>query len=366
VWGVPVGIKFAAHFDKSYPACFIRFMDRTQAVKSILGNTLMQEIVAIRLDTLWRMIGLVQRGFLPDIHEEGATGKFDNKGAIFIPGGLIPHDVDEKPIDYQRQSGWDGAAFRRTLRRAMKYDNATLLFPDGMAMGVNLDSGFFSRAARRINTFKKAAFRRKSRIGPKMSLEISSDDIVRSHTPTYITPPFGARTRISTCIAAALVEPPLYFAYLKTEFNLSGKQAEAVMEAVDLAQEPGRAKDGSALYPPYVVVCHDTRYKNSALTGMTRILGIGKFGEFATFTLERLGRRTVNELKRKGLEPEQVETMAAADDIRVLGMLRIYAQTNPGKRSPQYDLYVVSPRKDLELDAAAIESEARKRYAIGA
>jgi hypothetical protein len=341
-------------------------MDRQHAIKAILGNTLMQEIVAIRLDTLWRMIGLVQRGFLPDIDEEGATGKFDNKGAIFIPGGLILHDVDENPIDYQRQSGWDNAAFRRTLRKAMKFDNATLLFPDGMAMGVNLDSGFFSRAARRINTFKKAAFRRKSKIGPKMSLEISSDDIVRSHTPTYITPPFGARTRISTCIATSLVEPPLYFAYLKTEFNLSGKQAGTVMEAIDQAQEPGRAKDGSALYPPYVVVCHDTRYKNSALTGMTRILGIGKFGEFATFTLERLGKRTVNELRRKGHDPDQVEVMAETDNIRVLGLLRTYSQTNPGKRSPQYDLYVVSPRKDLELDTVAIENEARERYSIGA
>ena len=339
-------------------------MDRPHAIKAILGNTLMREIVAIRMDTLWRMIGLVRRGFLPETDEEGATGKFDNKGAIFIPGGLILHDVDENPIDYKRQSGWDRSTFGRTLRKAMKFDNATLLFPDGMAMGVNLDSGFFARAARRINTFKKAAFRRKSKIGPKMSLEISSDDIVRSHTPTYITAPFGARTRISTCIASALVEPPLYFAYLKTEFNLSGKQAEAVMEAIDQAQETGRAKDGSALYPPYVVVCHDTRYKNSALTGMTRILGIGKFGEFATFTMERLGKRTVNELKRKGHDPDQVETMAEADNIRVLGLLRIYAQTNPGKRSPQYDLHVVSPRKDLELDPDAIEGEARDRYNI--
>jgi hypothetical protein len=339
-------------------------MDTAHLIKSILGNVLMQEIVAIRLDTLWRMIGLFQRGFLPDIDEEGATGKFDNKGAIFIPGGLILHDVDENSIDYKRQAGWGRAAFSRSLRKAMKYDNATLLFPDGMAMGVNLDSGFFSRAARRINTFKKAAFRRKSKIGPKMSLEISSDDIVRSHTPTYLAPPFGARTRISTCIATALVEPPLYYAYLKTEFNLSGQQAAKVMETLDHAQEPGRSKGGDLLYPPYLVVCHDTRYKNSALTGMTRILGIGKFGEFATFTLERIDKRTHNELKRKDLDPDRVEAVAEAGDIRVVGLLRIYAQTNPGKRSAQYDLHVVSPRKDLELDIAAIEADARRRYDI--
>jgi hypothetical protein len=250
------------------------------------------------------------------------------------------------------------------LRKAMKFDNATLLYPDGIATGVNLDSGFFSRAARRINTFKKAAFRRKSKIGPKMALEISSDDIVRSHTPTYITPPFGARTRISTCIATTLVEPPLYFAYLKTEFNLHGQAADAAMAAIDQAQEPARDRKGRLLYPPYIVVCHDTRYKNSALTGLTRVLGIGKFGEFATFTLERIGRRTANELRRKGFDPDKVETMAEAGDIRVVGLLRIYAQTNPGKRSAQYDLHVVSPRKDLELDIAAIEADARQRYDI--
>jgi hypothetical protein len=326
----------------------------------------MREIIAIRLDTLWKMIGWVQAGSLPDINEEGATGKFDNKGAIFIPGGLVYCDVDEKPIDYASEPGWNTAVFRRKIRAAMRYDNATLLFPDGVATGVNLDSGFFSRAARRINTFKKAAFRRKKKIGPKMSLEIGSDDIVQSHTPLYMTGPFGARTRISTCVAAALVDPPLYFAHLKTEFNLDSDQAQRAMNGIDQALEPGRCKKGDLLYPPYIIVCHDTRYKNSALTGLTRILGIGKFGEFATFTLERIGRRIVNEFKRKGYDPDQVETMAEAGGIRVVGLLRIYAQTNPGKRSAQYELHVISPRKDLELDIAAIETKARRRYAISA
>ena len=339
-------------------------MDRTVVIKAILGNVLMREIIAIRLDTLWKMLGWAQTDSLPDIYEEGATGKLDNKGAIFIPGGLIYCDVDEKPITYSPEPVWDAAVFRRRIRAAMRYDNATLLFPDGVAPGINLDSGFFSRAARRINTFKRAAFRRKKKIGPKMSLEISSDDIVQSHTPLYMTEPFGARTRISTCIAAALVDPPMYYAHLKAEFNLDAEQARRVMNGIDQALDPGRGRKGNLLYPPYVIVCHDTRYKKAALTGLTRILGIGKFGEFATFTLERLGRRNVSELKRKGFDPDQVETLAEAGHIRVVGLLRIYAQTNPGKRSAQYDLHVVSPRRDLDLDIAAIEAKARRRYAI--
>jgi hypothetical protein len=41
---------------------------------------------------------------LPKIDEEGATGKFDNKGTIFIPGGLVYRDVDEQNIRYNTRA----------------------------------------------------------------------------------------------------------------------------------------------------------------------------------------------------------------------------------------------------------------------
>ncbi|MBT3805034.1 MAG: hypothetical protein HOG03_10595 [Desulfobacula sp.] len=66
----------------------------------------------------------------------------------------------------------------------MQYDNATLLFQDGIAKGINLDSGFFSKAARTINIFKKAAFRRKKKISPKILMQLDSEDIIKSHCPT--------------------------------------------------------------------------------------------------------------------------------------------------------------------------------------
>jgi hypothetical protein len=56
--------------------------------KEIIDNVLMRELIAIRTDTLWRMLSLLNRGQLPGVNEEGATGKLDNKGAIFIPGGV--------------------------------------------------------------------------------------------------------------------------------------------------------------------------------------------------------------------------------------------------------------------------------------
>jgi hypothetical protein len=135
--------------------------------KAILESVLLKELIAIRTDTLWRMLFLFQQGQLPNINEEGATDKLDNKGAIFIPGGLIYQDVDEKQISYEPFGTLNEASFREKIRASMRYDNATLMFPDGLAKSINLDSGFFARAARRIYTLKTAAFKRKRKIGPR-------------------------------------------------------------------------------------------------------------------------------------------------------------------------------------------------------
>ena len=119
----------------------------------------------------------------------------------------------------------------------MQYDNATLLFPDGIATGINLDSGFFSKAARHIYTFREAAFRRKKNIKDHIYFSVISDDIIRSHCPTYIDPPYGSRTRISTCVSIGLTDPHMYFAYCKTEFNLSRRRLETFAARLDTAQE---------------------------------------------------------------------------------------------------------------------------------
>jgi hypothetical protein len=206
--------------------------------KAIIGSLLLRELIAIRTDTLWRMLSYLQQGQLPEINEEGATGKLDNKGAIFIPGGLIYQDVEENQIAHEPLRTLTEAGFREKIRASMQYDNATLMFPDGLANGVNLDSGFFTRASRRIYTFKRAAFKRKKRIGRKNPLDINSNDIIRSHSPNYMHAPYGARTRISTCVSIGL-------------------------------------------------------------TGLIRILGIGRFGEFSTFSLERLNKQLTREMKRK-------------------------------------------------------------------
>ena len=115
-----------------------------------------------------------------------------------------------------------------------------------------------------------------------------------------------------------------------------------------------------------VTVCHDTRYKQNNLVGLTRLLGIGKFGEFATFSLEAIDKTLAGELKRKKQGFTDEELFASHAGMRVLGILRVYAPTNPGKRSPRYTLHVLSPAKDLGLNLEQIEKAARARYHIDA
>jgi hypothetical protein len=333
-------------------------------MKTIIENELIKEIISIRIDSLWNMIAQKVEKRLPEIDEEGATGKFDNKGAIFIPGGLVYKDVDEQNVRYENCKKISGTEFRDRIRSTMRFDNATLLFPDGLAPSINLDSGFFSRCARQILTYKKAAYRRKKTIGRDIANEVSADDIIRSHCPPYMKPPYGARTRISTCISIGLVDPPMFFSYCKAQHNLSAEQSDRFAQKMDRAVEPAISENGESLFPPYVIVCHDTRYKENSYTGLTRILGIGKFGEFATLTLEEVSKPLMDELRRKKQEFKPEDCCAEYEGSSFVLILRIYAPTNPGKRSRNHKLRLISPQKELGLDTAQIEKEARKRYHI--
>jgi hypothetical protein len=133
---------------------------------------------------------------------------------------------------------------------------------------------------------------------------------------------------------------------------------------LNTAQEGAVQPDGKTLYPPHVIVCHDTRYKENSLTGLIRILGIGRFGEFSTFTFESINKQLIGELKRKGIEFTDEHIFAEYGEVQVLGLLRTYGQTNPGRRSLKYRLDLLSPEKDLGLDLKAIEDLAKERYRI--
>ncbi len=330
------------------------------SLKQIIGNELMKEIIAIRLHTLRHLIQHYEKGIMPGVDEEGATGKFDNKGAIFIPGGLIYQDVDERFIRYEPYDGKISAeSFRARIRKAMRNDNATLLYPDGIASAINLDSGFFSRAARRIYTYKKTAFRRTKKIGSNRAFQISSDDIIKSHCPTYMKPPYGARTRISSCASVGLIEPPMFYVYNKTELNMTSKRARRFVEDLDSVRDRTLSTEGRVLFPPYIIVCHDTRYRKNNFTGLTRVLGIGKFGEFATFSFESLNNQLMGELQRKKVSINEKDYAAFVEGRPILPIVRIYEQTNPGKRQPKYQLYVLSLQRDVEMDQTVLSGNAK-------
>lgn len=318
--------------------------------KFLLDNELMREVITIRTDTLFRMLEQDRIGYFPGTEEEGATGRYDNKGAIFIPGGLIYQDVDERFIRYDSFGRISGADFRQKIRAAMRYDNATLLYPDGIAASINLDGGFFSKAARRIYTYKRAAYRRVKRITNNNAIEITADDIIKSHCPPYMKPPYGARTRISTCTSVGLIDQPMYFAYNKTELNFSQKQSQRFIDDLDRTRDHAVSSDDTILYPPCIVVCHDTRYKENNFTGLTRILGIGNFGEFATVTFEAYNKQLSSEIKRKKISFCLDDRFAIHRGVPIFGILRIYNRTNPGKRSKQYTMHVISPEDDFGLD----------------
>jgi hypothetical protein len=158
----------------------------------------------------------------------------------------------------------------------------------------------------------------------------------------------------------------MYFAYCKTEFSLSRRRLDSFAARLDTAQEHSKLADGTVLYPPYVVVCHDTRYKENSMTGLVRILGIGRFGEFSTFTFEIVNNQLIGEMKRKKIVYGEEHIFAEYGGIRVLGVLRTYEPTNPGKRSLKYRLDLVSPEKDVDIDLDRIAEQARERYQIKA
>ena len=156
----------------------------------------------------------------------------------------------------------------------------------------------------------------------------------------------------------------MYFAFCKTEFNPSKRRLKKFAEMLDTVQERREMKSRKTLFPPYVVVCHDTRYKENNLTGLIRILGLGRFGEFSTFTFESPNNQLVGELKRKKVEYGQEHIFAEHGGVKALGVLRTYEPTNPGKRSQKYRLDLILPKEDVGINLAHIAKRARKRYQI--
>ena len=114
-----------------------------------------------------------------------------------------------------------------------------------------------------------------------------------------------------------------------------------------------------------MVTCHNTRHRETNYTGVTRISGFGKFGEFATVTLEEATTELLHECEAGRAQFSSDEIVATHDSTRVVGVLRVYPRTNPGARLLKgVTTMFFSPEKDLGLDLDAITAESRRRYKV--
>ncbi len=331
----------------------------------LLDNVLMREILSVRIDTAWRMLHLEAEGRLPPPDAEGATGELDNKGALFVPGGLVFDDSDRKPIKPDRTGMMSAATFQRRIRAAMRHDNATLLYPDGIALGTNLDNGFFADIAGSILAFKQSAHKRRPPFEPKPVERIDSIQITRSHCPTYVQPPYGSRTRLSSCLAVCLMETRMYYVACRKEFGLRGeKEEQAVWDNIRDARKPILGKQQVPLAPACIVVCHTTRYRERNLGAITRLLGYGKFGEFGCLTLERASAALLSECNLTAKQIPQRFVVAEHNGTKVAVVLRTYEQTKPGRRKRRTHAQMVAVGEDLSVDLEALAQEARQRYPL--
>jgi hypothetical protein len=329
-------------------------------IKNIVDNELMKQIISARIDTLWHMLSLKKEGKMPKIEFEGATGRYDNKGGIFVPGGIILEDSDETQIEYTKRK-FTSQEFRDEIQTAMKFDNATLLYSDGIATGVNLDNGFFARVSKNIMKTKKAAMRRKKTVFPA-NLSFSSDDVTKSNIPTYIPKPYGSRTRLSSCLSLGLIGAPLYYTLSCDHYNLRKEDKVKFGQNIDNSLKTVVSEDGYNLFAPQIVVCHDIRYFPANQVGLTRMLGIGKFGEFATLSIEEARKSLLNKADEKREHYKDEEIVADYMDKKYVCVIRKYPKTNIGKRVNKFTTSVLSPEKDLGINLEQITEEGKKYY----
>lgn len=333
--------------------------------KELLGNELMKEIVKIRIDTLWNMLAMQARGRMPPIDAEKATGDFDDKGALFVPGGFVLQDWEGNPIVPVSFEDRGADAFRAMLRHAMRHDGAHLIFHEGLAPSVKLGNTSFAKIAASILENKNEARRRRTGTGERRPARLSSADISRSYCPTHMTAPYGSRTSLSSDLSACFTEPRMYLLHTEAYFSMRREDADRLWLGIKASRQPVLGKGDVVLAPPMLVTCHSTRYREDVFVGLTRISGYGKFGEFATFTLERSTTELLHELEVNRTQWSAEDYVAEQGDVQVVAVLRTYPPTNPGARLLKgVTSSLVSVEKDLGLDLAAITAQARKRYGV--
>ncbi|MFW6014082.1 MAG: hypothetical protein ACOCQG_02815 [Candidatus Nanoarchaeia archaeon] len=333
--------------------------------KELIGSILIATVLEARVDSLWKAIRDKQKGSLLEKNMEGATGFYDNKGGLFIPGGFVYEDSEgDTPSidDYFHHKTTD--EFRGLVFSAMKKDNATLIFHDGISKGVNLDNGFYIKGAKAIINYKKGSNKRKKRLELEENHRISSRSITRSYSPPYMHE-YGSRTMLSACIGYFLQNPWGAYERFIDHFKLGGAEQETLFENVSSSQLPVKSRDGKVLAYPNIVVCHDSRIREKNMVGMTKIIPPGKPGSFSTITVEPAYKDLLAEMGNRKPVFSQSDYVASYKNDNYVMVMRSYTSPrNFGKRSPHKSTTLISPEKELGINLEKINEEARQRYGI--
>jgi hypothetical protein len=339
--------------------------------KELVGTVVMDEVISVTLDACWKMLDYRKKGIMPKPEEEGATGDLNNKGALIIPGGIVPVDSDQKKVSItpymsSSRSGFSKAdGMRLCIREGLRYDNATLLYHDGYAVGVNLDNGFFNKMSRQIFTMKTLARKKRNKMPSEQQPDIDSSMVSISQCPRFMKNVNGSKTKISSVIGACLTERELYHKAFAYSFGITFDiKNDPFYKSIRSTEEPIKDDSNNILAAPYVIACHTTRYREEAYAGIIRILGIGEFGEFANITFERATNTLLQEVDgvRDAYNPDEI--FLEHGDTKLVGVLRYYPKTTPGKRKARESTLLLSHKKDLSIDLEEIAGEAQERYKI--
>jgi len=327
-------------------------INRSNLINQVLKSLLAKEIFKVRVDTLWKMLYLESKGVLPLPNQEGATGRFDNKGAIFIPGGFIIKDSDKRVLKDVGKKSMNTSEFKKQIYQTLNYDNATLIYPNSIERGVNLPNEFFIDKSSKILGIEEVC----NSLKIEKPVKYFSDNITMSLTPEYMMTPFGARTKVSSCISVCISNPRLYYLECMDSFGVRTLEQERVWEMFKNSMIPTKSDTGDVLYNSHIVVLHDTRYFEENMVGVTRFLALRNGFDYATLTFEKVTKDLQGLLEESGDFVDESKVVAKYNGFRVAPILRFYIKEKLKL------VYCINPKEDLDLDLSKVEEEAKEVY----
>lgn len=327
-------------------------VNRSKVINQVLSSVLAKEIFKIRVDTLWKMLYLESKGVLPLPNQEGATGRFDNKGAIFIPGGFIIEDSDKRLLKDTGKRLMSVEDFKKQIYKCLKHDNATLIYPNSIEQGVNLPNGFFIEKSSKILGIEEVCSTTKI----EKPVKYFSDNITMSLTPDYMMSPFGTRTKLGSCISVCISNPRLYYLECLDSFGVRTLAQEKVWDRFTRSMRVVKSDSKEVLFNPHIVVLHDTRYFEENMVGITRFLALRNGFDYAVLSFEKVTKDLQSLLSENKDTVTDSKIVARYNGYKIAPVLRFYVKEKLKL------VYCIDPKKDLSIDISHVEVEAKEVY----